>query len=107
MDQPLATAPGDASLEDAGKARRRFHWIAAIFYLACGVSGAFAAVLVALVFRDALGEPIGLLLAASVVAGVVTTWLLYQLGKQRLCDRAIVMGGGLASALMCSMMFLD
>ena len=107
MDQPLAIVAQDAAPEDTATARRRFNWIAAIFLLACGVSGVFAAVLVAFVFRDALGEPIGLLLAASVVAGVVTTWLLYQLGKQRLCDRAIVVGGGIAAAVMCSMMFLD
>ena len=107
MDQPLAIVPEGAAPQGAAKARRRFDWIAVIFHLACGVSGVFAAVLVAFVFRDALGEPIGLLLAASALAGVVTAWLLYQLGKQRLCDRAIVVGGGIASAVMCALLFLD
>ncbi len=105
----VSHAGGEPSPEPGAAVPRRGHprISAASFYLACGVTGVFAAVIVAVLFHETIGEPIGLLLACSVSAGVVTSLLLYQVAKQRFCDRAIVMGGGLVSAVMCSMMFLD
>ena len=98
-----------ASPDDAPGARPHGHpRISAVtFYLACGVTGFFAALIVAVLFHETIGEPIGLLLAVSAAAGVLTSLLLYHVAKQRFCDRAIVMGGGLVSAVMCSMMFLE
>jgi Na+/melibiose symporter-like transporter len=103
-----ASAQVDESDEHAHARARRGPTISAVtFYAACAISGFFVAVIVAFFFREVIGEPIGLLLAIAAAAWVLTSLLLYHVAKQRFCDRAIVMGGGLVSAVMCSMMFLD
>jgi hypothetical protein len=102
-----AHAGADAPADDARGGPRRPRLSAITFYLACGVTGFFAALIVGVLFHETLGEPIGLLLAVSVSAWALTSLLLYHVAKQRLCDQAIVMGGGLVSAVMCSMMFLE
>ncbi len=106
---PVSHAGDEPSRADAPDVRPHGHprISAATFYLACGVTGFFAAVIVAVLFHETIGEPIGLLLAVSAAAWALTSLLLYHVAKQRFCDRAIVMGGGLVSAVMCSMMFLD
>lgn len=98
----------DSTFDAAARRRIGHPRISALtFHVACVVTGFFAALIVGVLFHETIGEPIGLLLAVAGGAWVLTSLMLYHVAKQRFCDRAIVMGGGLVSAVMCSMMFLE
>lgn len=104
---PPATGAGTAKAAAPPPRRRRLNWALALFGLACAATGLFAALIVVLVFQPTLGQPVGLLVAVFLACWAIVSVSLYRLAGMRRCDRAIVMGGGLVSTVMCSMMFLD
>jgi hypothetical protein len=104
--RPALDASGSVAQRPAEAAPARL--VGKVAYeVACTASGLLVALMVGLLLWETQREPFVPLLALSGAIGAVAAVLLHRACDRRVCDRAIVIAGGLVATVLGSLMLLE